>query len=146
MWLVSFLPDWIWGASVVAGIAMIFVSYLPLISIYKLPLQLAGIVLAIAGVWFLGAAHNEAAWKEKVAGLEIKLKEADKKSKEKNVVIEQQIVTEIKRVKVLGEERIKYIDKEVIKDREVIKFIENCPIPTIIIEQHNAAAILEKKL
>ena len=28
-----------------------------------------------------------------------------------------------------------------VKDREVVKFVENCPIPGIIIKTHNAAAL-----
>jgi hypothetical protein len=41
------------------------------------------------------------------------------------------------------------VDREVVRDLEVIRFVENCPIPDVIINTHNAAArnqpIEEKK-
>ena len=34
-----------------------------------------------------------------------------------------------------------YLDRVVTQDKEVIKFVEHCPIPAKIIETHNAAAV-----
>jgi hypothetical protein len=33
------------------------------------------------------------------------------------------------------------VDREVVKNQEVIRFVENCPIPDAIINTHNAAAL-----
>ena len=41
---------------------------------------------------------------------------------------------------------IKYIDREIVKKEEVVKFVENCPIPKDIVDQHNAAARLNKMI
>jgi hypothetical protein len=36
---------------------------------------------------------------------------------------------------------VNYIDREVVKNQEVIRFVENCPIPEVIVNTHNAAAL-----
>ena len=40
-----------------------------------------------------------------------------------------------------GDDIIRYVDREVVKNQEVIRFVENCPIPEIIVNTHNAAAL-----
>ena len=60
---------------------------------------------------------------------------------EENIKIVTKTVKQIQVVREKGQEIITYVDKEVVKDREVVKFVENCPIPEIIISTHNAAAL-----
>ncbi len=72
--------------------------------------------------------------------------EIEEKSKEKNVEIQEKVVTQTKVVKEKGKDIIQYIDREVVKKEEVVKFIENCPIPKDIIDAHNAAATLNKAI
>ena len=38
----------------------------------------------------------------------------------------------------------KYIDKEIIKKEEIIKYIEQCPVPKDIIDIHNQAVDMNK--
>jgi hypothetical protein len=33
------------------------------------------------------------------------------------------------------------VDREVVKNQEVIRFVENCPVPEVIVNTHNAAAL-----
>ena len=47
-------------------------------------------------------------------------------------------------VKEKGRDIIQYIDREIVKKEEIVKFVENCPIPKDIIDAHNAAATLNK--
>ena len=71
--------------------------------------------------------------------------------------VQEKIVTQTKVIKEKGKDIIKYIDKwntkeiikevegpERIKREEVIKYIENCPVPKEIIDIHNDAAVLNK--
>ena len=37
-----------------------------------------------------------------------------------------------------------YVDREVIKKEEIIKYIEKCPVPKEIIDIHNQAAEMNK--
>ena len=152
-WILSFLPNWFWILFLMAGVIAYFVSkFLP---IYKLPLTIGGAVAVVLSVWMLGAASNEEKWQAKVKELEEKIVAAEAESKKVNEVITEKVVTQTKVVKEKGQDIIKYIDRwntkevivegpERIKREEIIKYVEMCPIPTAIIDTHNAAATLNK--
>jgi len=145
MWLMNFLPDWIFHTILLAGIlgllASFVLKFIPFFSIYNLPIQVGAILLIVIGVWFEGAMSNQAEWEAKVAELQIKVAEAEAKSQETNIQIITKTVKKLELVRTRGDDIINYVDREVVKDREVIKFVENCPIPQIIINTHNAAAL-----
>ena len=145
MWLMNFLPDWIFHAVLLAGVlgllASLVLKFIPVVSTYKLPIQAAAILLIVVGVWFEGAMSNQAAWEARVAEMQVKVAEAEAKSQETNVQIITKTVKKLELVRTRGDDIINYVDREVVKDREVIKFVENCPIPQIIVNTHNAAAL-----
>ena len=145
MWLMNFLPNWIFHAILLAGvlglIASLVLKFIPFINTYKLPVQVLSILLIVTGVWFEGAISNQAEWEARVAEMQVKVAEAEAKSSEANVQIVTKVVKKTKLVHERGDAIISYIDREVVKNNEVIKFVENCPIPDIIIKTHNAAAL-----
>jgi translation elongation factor EF-Tu-like GTPase len=145
MWLMNFLPNWIFHAILLAGVlglvASFVLKFIPFISTYAFPIQVVSILLVVTGVWFEGAISNQAAWEARVKEMEAKVADAEAKSSEANVQIVTKIVKKTKRIHDKGDEIISYIDREVVKNNEVIKFVENCPIPDIIIKTHNAAAL-----
>ena len=145
MWLMNFLPDWIFHAILLAGVlgllASFVLKFIPLFNTYKLPIQVGAILLIVVGVWFEGAMSNQAAWEARVAEMQVKVAEAEAKSQETNVKIITKTVKQLELVRTRGDDIINYVDREVVKDKEVIKFVENCPIPQIIINTHNAAAL-----
>jgi hypothetical protein len=145
MWLMNFLPDWIFHAILLAGVlgllASFVLGFIPAISTYRLPIQVGAILLVIFGVWFEGAMSNQAEWEARVKDLQVKVAEAEAKSQETNVQIVTKTVKQLELVRTRGEDIIRYVDREVVKDQEVIKFVENCPIPEIIVSTHNAAAL-----
>ena len=104
-------------------------------------MQIAGILLLTAGVYFEGGYTTEMAWRERVKEVEAKLQVAQKQSAEVNTEIVTKVVTQTRLVTQRGEDIIKYVDREVVNNQEVIKFVENCPIPEIIVNTHNAAAL-----
>ena len=144
MWLMNFLPNWIFHAILLAGvlglIASLVLKFIPFFNTYKLPVQVLSILLIVIGVWFEGAISNQAEWEARVAEMQVKVAEAEAKSSEANVKIVTKIVKKTNRIREKGDAIISYIDREVVKNNEVIKFVENCPIPDIIIKTHNAAA------
>ena len=144
MWLMNFLPNWIFHAILLAGvlglIASLVLKFIPFFNTYKLPVQVLSILLIVTGVWFEGAISNQAEWEARVAEMQVKVAEAEAKSSEANVQIVTKVVKKTKLVHERGDAIISYIDREVVKNNEVIKFVENCPIPDIIIKTHNAAA------
>ena len=144
MWLMNFLPNWIFHAILLAGvlglIASLVLKFIPFFNTYKLPVQVLSILLIVTGVWFEGAISNQAEWEARVAEMQVKVAQAEAKSAEVNVQIVTKVVKKTKLVHERGDAIISYIDREVVKNNEVIKFVENCPIPDIIIKTHNAAA------
>jgi hypothetical protein len=149
MWILHLLPDsliaWIINTILVAGavvtVAGFFVRFIPFVTTYRVPVQIAGILLLTMGVYFEGGYSTEMAWRERVQEVEAKLAVAETRSAEVNTEIVTRVVTQTKLVTQRGQDIIKYVDREVVKDQEVIKFVENCPIPEIIVNTHNAAAL-----
>ena len=149
MWILHLLPDsliaWIVNIILIAGavvtVAGFFVRFIPFVNQYRIPVQIAGILMLTTGVYFQGGYTTEMAWRERVREVEAKLQEAQKQSAEVNTEIVTRVVTQTKIVRERGDNIIKYVDREVVKNQEVIKFVENCPIPEIIINTHNDASL-----
>ena len=141
-WMLSFLPDWFWILFLIAGVVAYFVSkFIPL---YKLPLTIGSAVAVVLSVWMLGAASNEAKWEAKVKELEDKIVQGQAAATAATRAIEVQVVEKTKVIQGKTQTKIEYIDREVVKREEVIKFVEHCPIPKVIIDEHNAAAIMNR--
>jgi hypothetical protein len=150
MWLLNLMPDWFYHLIVIVSILGLIVAsvlkFVPFVSTYRLPIQVISALLLVFGVWMEGGIVNEAKWEARVQELEHKVKIAEEKSKETNIEIQEKVITQTKVVKEKGRDIIQYIDREVIKKEEIVKFIENCPIPKDIIDAHNAAATLNKAI
>ncbi len=148
IWILSFIPDWFWTLVLIFGIlgtlAAWVLKFIPFVSTYRLPIQVASIIALVAGVYFQGVIANEAKWQDKIAELQKKVNEAEVKSKETNIVIQEKIVTNTKIIKEKGKDIVSYIDREIVKKEEIIKYIEQCPVPKEIINLHNQAAELNK--
>lgn len=158
-WMLSFLPDWFWIVLLIAGVCAYFAAQF--IAVYKFPLKIGGILVTVLSLWMLGAASNEAKWEAKVKELEEKLEIAQNESKKENVVVQEKIIYKDKIIREKGKTRIEYIDKIVKGDTEIITkdmseseraefkkkqeeleyALKMCPVPKIIVEEHNKAAI-----
>lgn len=141
-WMLSFFPDWFWMALLIGSIAAVLLSRFFLA--YKLPMKIVGSICLVLSVWMLGAASNEAKWEAKVKELEAKLLVAEEESKKINTVVVEKVVTQTKVVQNKAKTIIEYVDREIVKDKEIIKYVEMCPVPSVIIDAHNAAATLNK--
>jgi hypothetical protein len=149
MWILHLLPDsliaWVVNLILLAGavvtVAGFFVRFIPFVNQYRIPVQIAGILLLTTGVYFQGGYTTEMAWRERVREVEAKLEVAEKRSAEVNTEIVTRVVTQTRIVRERGDDIIRYVDREVVKNQEVIRFVENCPIPEIIVNTHNAAAL-----
>jgi hypothetical protein len=143
-WMIGLLPAWVWPALLIIGslavLASFVLGFIPVIKNYKLPIQVGGILAVAISVWFLGAASNEEKWQVKIKELEAQVKKAEEQSKETNIKVETKIVEKTKIIKEKAKTQIEYVDRVVMQDKEIIKYIEQCPVPKIIIEEHNKAA------
>ena len=149
MWLLHLLPDafieCIVNTILIAGalttVAGFFVRFVPFVNQYRIPVQIAGILLLTTGVYFRGGYSTEMAWRERVREAEARVAAAEQRSAETNTEIITKLVTQTKVIHKQGQDIVKYIDREVVRNQEVIRFVENCPIPSVIISTHNAAAL-----
>jgi hypothetical protein len=130
---------------------------IPGLSKYALTFQIVSAILLASGIYFKGGYTAEMMWRDRVKELETKVAEAEVESKKENVVVQEKIVKQKEYIKGKTEYITKYIDKietkEIIKEvqgpervriEEVIKYIENCPVPKELINIHDAAAALNK--
>jgi hypothetical protein len=151
-WMIGLIPDAVlsglYWAIITAGITGVLAGWLgkwiPFYGNYVKILQPVGIVLLVLGVWLRGGYDTEMAWRAKVAEAEARVAAAEQKSQETNTVIEQKIVEKTKVIKGKTEYITQYLDREVVKKEEIIKYIEQCPVPKEIIDIHNQAADLNK--
>ena len=151
-WMIGLVPDAVlsglYWLIIAAGITGVLAGWLgkwiPFYGNYVKILQPVGIVLLVAGVWLRGGYDTEMAWRAKVAEAEARVAVAEQKSQEINTVIEQKIVEKTKVIKGKTEYITQYLDREVVKKEEIIKYIEQCPVPKEIIDIHNQAAEMNK--
>jgi hypothetical protein len=143
MWIIDFLPDWIWTLVLWLGIISIGVSYLlakvPVVGQYKLPLRIGGVVALLIGVYFQGAVSNEEKWQARVKELEAKIAVAEEKSKEETVKIVNKTVVKREYYRERGNDIVQYVD------REIVKYDNTCPVPKEVVKAHNDAAVAGDK-
>jgi len=152
MWILKWLPDWIFFATFLLGIVGLIATYLvkflakfiPPLYIYKTPIQLVSIVMIVVGVFMIGAIHNNNEWEARVEELKAKVKVAEEKSQQVNKEIVTKLVTKNKIIKEKGDEVVKYIDREVVKYDTKFLPGNECEIPKEFIQAINKAAETSK--
>jgi hypothetical protein len=151
-WMIGLIPDAVlsglYWAIIAAGVTGVLAGWLgkwiPFYGNYVKILQPVGIVLLVLGVWLRGGYDTEMTWRAKVAEAEARVAAAEQKSQETNTVIQEKVVEKTKVIKGKTEYITQYLDREVVKNQEIIKYIENCPVPKEIINIHNQAADINK--
>ena len=146
MWVLQFVPDWIFYAMLVVGLVTLAATYLlrfiPISAIYmyRTPIQLVSVVLIAVGVYMAGAISNKEAFEARVKEMEVKVAEAEAEALKENVKIVEKVVKKLEIVRVQGQEVTKYIDREIVKyDTKFVPGGE-CEIPKEFIKAHNDAA------
>jgi uncharacterized membrane protein len=139
MWILQFLPNWIFPVLFFVGIILYLVtktiSFLPHTKIF----QAVAVALIFFSTYMIGAISNNNAWLARVKDLEVKVAQAEAKSANTNTEIVEKTVIKTQIVKQRGQDIIKYVD------REIIKFDTSCVIPKEFVLIHNQAAEALKK-
>ena len=140
MWILKFLPDWIFYGIFLVGVIGFAVTYLfkyipvPFIYMYRKPIQIGSVLAIIFGTFMSGAIYDNEAWEARVREMEVKVAKAEQQSKEEN----EKINDKVEKVKE------KIVQKQVVVkqyiDREVTKYDNTCVIPKEFVEVHNKAA------
>lgn len=142
MFILHYLPDafilWVVNTILIIGIlatiAGWFIKFVPIFNKYRLPLQIAGVLLLVCGVYFRGGYAIEMEWRERVAKLETQIKEAEAKSKEINTEIKKVYIT---KYKVIRKDRV-VIQEKIVKEAAAID--KECKVSPSAISILNEAA------
>jgi len=153
MWLLHLLPDslleFIVNTVLILGIVLTLLSFfvlnrilrfIPGLASYHTLIQIVSVVILAAGLYFKGGYVTEMMWREEVKRVQEELNQAKNKAAEVVVKVEEKVVFKDRVVRERGETIIQYVDREIVKKEEVVKYIENCPVPAEIIDIHNQAA------
>ena len=171
MWILNFLPDsflvFVVHAITLLGIigltVGVFLGFVPFIRTYSRVIKIVSTIVLLAGVYLQGGLDTEMEWRRRVAEMEDKVKIVEIESKKINNEIDQKVTERTKIIKEKGKKQIEYINRlvegktvEIVKDMsekerqeflakqtELQEALKNCPVPKIIVEEHNKAA--EKK-
>ena len=138
MWIMNFLPSWIFHLLFLAGVAALVASFvvkfIPLLTQYKVPVQIVAVLTILVATWFEGAISNQNAWVARVKEMEAKVAQAEQQAQETNTVIKEKVVKQLEYVKTRGDDIVKYVD------REVVKYDSRCEVPQEFVKAHNQAA------
>jgi hypothetical protein len=142
-WIISIIPDgifiWITYIIIVLGIGLYvaskLVTWIPMMGQYRLPAELIGVFLLSVGAYLFGSYGTEMVWRGRVAELEAKVKIAEEKSQQVNVVIQEKVVTKIKVVK----ENV-YVNREIIKEVAGKQLDAQCALPKSTVSLHDSAS------
>ena len=141
-WFMAVLPDsfllFVFYSLFFAGAALIvaswWITFIPLISKYRFPTQVIGILVFASGSYLLGGFGIEQVWRERVKELEAKVAEAEQKSAKVNTVVKEKIVY---KTKVIKQQEIVYRDR--IKE-VAVQIDSKCDVDPVAIDILNKAA------
>ena len=138
MWILQFLPDWIFHLILLAGLAGLAASFvlkfIPFVAQDRLPIQAAGLILTVLGIWFEGAMSNEAAWQARVKEMELKVAAAETKSAEANLKLTNKLNEQTQKAKDTRNENKQYLTQYA-KDLD-----SQCRLPNAVVLLHNRAS------
>jgi uncharacterized coiled-coil protein SlyX len=107
MWLLNWLPDFVFHGMLVVGLLAIVASFvlqfIPFVSQYKIPIQVLGIILTVVAVWYEGGIAKDSEYKARIAEMELKISRSETAAAEANAKLAEQILKEQARIKDLTE-------------------------------------------
>jgi hypothetical protein len=139
MWILDFLPSWIFHLVLLAGVVGLFVSFfvgsIPLVNKYLLPVKVASSFLLVFGLYMEGGISNQERWEAKVAEAKLEMAKKDAASADATTKVVTKYVTKIEVIKENGNAIVK----------EVPKFISanadgQCVIPNGFVLLHDSAS------
>jgi hypothetical protein len=102
MWIVNFVPDFVFHLLLIAGLLGLAGSFVldsvPFVSTNAKAIQLASAVVLAIALFFEGAISDNAAWKARVQALELKVAQAETESAEANGKLSKQLSAKDKEI------------------------------------------------
>jgi uncharacterized membrane protein len=144
MWILQWLPNWIFYGIFFAGLLGLLATYvmkfIPFVYVYRTPIQAVSVLAIVIGTYMSGAISNEEAWQTKVKEMEAKVAAAEIESQKENVKIVEKIVKKTEYITRRGQDIIQYVDREVTKYDDRFRPGGQCELPKEFIKAINNAA------
>jgi hypothetical protein len=144
MWVLQWLPNWIFYGVFFVGLLGLLATYvmkfIPLVNVYRTPIQAISILAIAIGTYMSGAISNEESWQAKVKEMESKVAAAEVKSAKENIKVVEKLVTKTEYITRRGQDIIQYVDREVVKYDTKFAPSGVCELPNEFIKAINNAA------
>ena len=144
MWILQWLPDWIFYAIFFAGLLGLLATYvmkfIPFVYVYRTPIQAISILAIAIGTYMSGAISNEEAWQARVKEMEAKVAAAEVQSVKENIKVVEKVVKKTEYITRRGQDIIQYVDREIVKYDTKFAPGGVCEIPKEFIKALNDAA------
>ena len=144
MWILSWLPNWIFYGVFFAGLLGLLATYvmkfIPFVYVYRTPIQAISVLAIAIGTYMSGAISNEEAWQVRVKEMEAKVAAAEIESQKENVKIVEKVVKKTEYITRKGQDIVKYVDREVVKYDTKFMPSGQCELPKEFIKALNDAA------
>lgn len=142
MWILDWLPSWIFTLITLIGIGGFlvteFLNNLPFVVTYLKPIRVGSIIALVVGIYMMGGAANQEKWEARVKELEAKVAVAEEQSKTANV----ELASAVKEKKEAVKQAQTVIQTRIVQVKE--KLDAECKVSPEAIEILNKAAELPK--
>jgi hypothetical protein len=104
-------------------------------AVYKLPIEILGVVMLVAGAYLFGSYGTEMIWRDRVKEMEDRVRVAEEQAQHVNTVVQTRVIT-----------RIKVIKQNVYQNREIIREVAgkqldaSCTLPVSTVVLHDSAS------
>ena len=138
-WMLQLIPDslfvWItyllFAIGTVAYISSKLVSWLPMMGRYRLPAELAGIVILMVASYFGGQLGYRAA----IAELKSRVEIAEQQSRDANAELEKRTKQHLKQI-----QEVKNENKRIVRETVARQIDNQCTLPVSAVSLHNSAS------
>ena len=144
MWILNWLPNWIFYGIFFAGLLGLLATYvmkfIPFVYVYRTPIQAVSVLAIANGTYMSGAISNEESWQARVKEMEAKVAAAEVQSVKENIKIVEKVVKKTEYITRRGQDIIQYVDREIVKYDTKFAPGGVCEIPKEFIKALNDAA------
>jgi len=133
MWLLDFLPNYVFHLLTLAGVVGVIASLLPIP--YKSIVQIVSVIVLAFSLYMEGGISNQAEWEAKVAQVKLDMAKKDVASAEVTTKVVTKYVKQIQVVKETGDVIIKQIPMYITKNDDSM-----CAIPNGFVMLHDSAS------
>ena len=138
MWILDWLPGWIFTLITLAGAGAYLVTEvlgnIPFVAQYLRAIRAGAIVALVFGVYMMGGSANQEKWEARVKELEAKVAVAEEQSRTANAKLDAKMKEKAKVIK----EKEYIIQEKIIKVKEQID--AKCEVPLEAVKLLNDAA------